>query len=86
MKTKKYGQTEEVSQHVERFCRSHVVLYGVLLCLLLALTRMDDALLRTMKASYAHDFGLNNEYAREEPTRTPPTIGSEIRLTTISGA
>ena len=86
MKTKKHIQAEEVPQRIERFCRSHVVLYGVLFCLLFALTKMDGVLLRTMKTSYAHDFGLIDEYTREEPTRIPPTAGSEIRLTTISGA
>jgi hypothetical protein len=87
MKTKKHIQAEEVPQRIERFCRSHVVLYGVLFCLLFALTKMDGVLLRTMKTSYAHDFGLIDEYAPEKSRLASHQLsGSEIRLTTISGA
>jgi hypothetical protein len=86
MKTKKPLPTEEVSQRIERYSRSHIILFVVLFCLLFALTKMDSALLKTMRTSYAYGMGLIDEYAREEPIRTPPNIGSETRLITMSGA
>jgi hypothetical protein len=76
---------EEVSEQIERISTSRVVLFSVVFCLLFALTKMDTELLKTVRSSYAFGTGLIDEYAREEPTRTPPNIGSEIRLTTISG-
>ena len=83
---KKRLPKEEVSERIERYSQSHIILFVVVFLLLIALTKMDSALLRTMRASYAYGAGLIDEYAREEPTRTPPNIGSEIRLTTVSGA
>jgi hypothetical protein len=83
---KKRLPKEEVSERIERYSQSHVILFVVVFLLLIALTKMDSALLRTMRASYAYGAGLIDEYAREEPTRTPSNIGSEIRLTTVSGA
>lgn len=85
MKTKRLALKKEPSQIIEEFCRGRLVLFGVISCLLLGLTKADGALLRTMRSSYAHDFGLIDEYAREEPTRTPISLGSEIRLITTSG-
>ena len=83
---KKKLPKEDISERIERHSRSKILLLTVVFCLLFALTKMDGALFRTMKSSYAYGAGLIDEYAREEPTRTPPNIGSEIRLTTISGA
>lgn len=77
---------EEMCQRIERYSQSRGLLLAVVFCLLFALTKMDGELVKTLKTSYAFGAGLIDEYAREEPTRTPPTIGSEIRLTTISGA
>jgi hypothetical protein len=77
---------EEMSARIERYSRSKTLLLTVVFFLLFALTKMDGALFKTMKSSYAYGTGLIDEYAREEPTRTPPTIGSETRLTTTSGA
>lgn len=85
MKKRKLKQ-EEISQRIERYSQSKAVLLAVVFCLLFALTKMDGEFSRAVKASYAFSAGLIDEYAREEPTRTPPTIGSETRLTTISGA
>lgn len=83
---KKKLPKEEFSQRIERYSQSKVLLFTVVFCLLFALTKMDGELLKTLKTGYAYGAGLIDEYAREEPTRTPPNIGSEIRLTTISGA
>ena len=83
---KKQLPKEEISERIERYSRSNVILLTVVFCLLFALTKMDGALLKTMKSSYAYGTGLIDEYAREEPTRTPPNIASETRLTTVSGA
>ncbi len=83
---KKRLPKEEVSERIERYSQSHIILLVVVFLLLIALTKMDSALLRTMRASYAYGTGLIDEYAREEPTRTPTNIASEIRLTTVSGA
>jgi hypothetical protein len=83
---KKQLPKEEMSERIDRYSQSHVALLLVVFFLLFALTKMDSAMLRTMKSSYAYGAGLIDEYAREEPTRTPPNIGSEIRLTTVSGA
>lgn len=83
---KKRLPKEEISERIERYSQSHVLLFVVVFLLLLALTKMDSALLRTMRASYAYGVGLIDEYAREEPIRTPPNIASETRLTTVSGS
>lgn len=83
---KKKLPKEDIPQRIERYSRSKFILLAVVFCLLFALTKMDGAVLRTMRSSYAYGAGLIDEYAREEPTRTPTNIGSEIRLTTISGA
>jgi len=83
---KKKLPKEEISERIERYSHSKIFLLTVVFCLLFALTKMDSELLKTLKTSYAYGAGLIDEYAREEPTRTPPNIGSEIRLTTISGA
>jgi|HubBroStandDraft_4_1064222.scaffolds.fasta_scaffold1525081_1 hypothetical protein len=85
MKTEQLTTKKEMSLRIEELCRGRFALFAVLFCLIFALSRMDGVLMKTMRASYSHDFGLIDEYAREEPTRTPPTIGSEIRLTTMSG-
>jgi hypothetical protein len=83
---KKRLPKEEISQRIERYSQSKALLLMIVFCLLFALTKMDGELLRTLKTSYAYGAGLIDEYAREEPIRTPSNIGSEIRLTTISGA
>lgn len=83
---KKKLPKEEISERIERYSHSKIILLTVVFCLLFALTKMDSELLKTLKTSYAYGAGLIDEYAREEPIRTPPNIGSEIRLTTISGA
>ena len=83
---KKRLPKEEIPERIERYSQSHILLLVVVFLLLIALTKMDSALLRTMRASYAYGAGLIDEYAREEPIRTPSNIGSEIRLTTVSGA
>jgi hypothetical protein len=76
---------EEVSERIERYSQNHVVLFAVVFFGLFSLTKMDSEMMKTLKTSYAFGAGLIDEYAREEPTRTPPNIGSEIRLTTVSG-
>jgi hypothetical protein len=83
---KKRLPKEEVSERIERYSQSHIALLMVVFCLLFALTKMDSVMLRTMRSSYAYGMGLIDEYAREEPIRTPPNIASETRLTTVSGA
>jgi hypothetical protein len=83
---KKRLSKEEISQRIERISQSHLILFMVVFCMLFAITKMDNDFLRTMKTGYAYGLGLIDEYAREEPIRTPPSISSEIRLTTTSGA
>ena len=83
---KKKLPKEEFSERIDRYSQSHVLILVVVFLLLIALTKMDSNMMKTMRASYAFGAGLIDEYAREEPTRTPPNIGSEIRLTTVSGA
>jgi hypothetical protein len=83
---KKRLPKEEISERIDRYSQSHVLILVVVLLLLVALTKMDSAMMKTMRSSYAYGAGLIDEYAREEPTRTPPNIGSETRLTTVSGA
>lgn len=83
---KKQISKEDISERIEELGRSRFILFSIVFCLLFALTKMDTELLKTMRTSYAYGAGLIDEYAREEPTRTPSNIGSEIRLTTVSGA
>jgi hypothetical protein len=83
METKKDKITPISS--IEHFCSTRIAVYSVLSLLVFGLIKVDMTLVKAMRQTYSQSFGLVDTYLREEPTRTPPNVGSEMRLTPISG-
>lgn len=84
MKTK--IEKKSAGQKIEQLCENRATICMVLALMVFGLIKLDSSLIGTLRQSYSQGTGLLDAYMREEPTRTPPNIGSEMRLTSISGA
>ncbi|HEV2403268.1 MAG TPA: hypothetical protein VGS08_03645 [Candidatus Saccharimonadales bacterium] len=78
-------KTKTIPQLIEDASCSRLLVCIVLCLLLGGLIKIDSTLLRVLRQSYASGFGLVGAYMREEPSRISSSVGSEIRMVTISG-
>lgn len=85
MKTKQLKKVRSIPETIERISCHRTSISLVLCLLVIGLFKVDGVMLKVLRQSYANGFTLLGTYMREEPTRMPTNVGSEMRTVTTSG-